>query len=379
MGIPIHARAKKKPLPADFAEIPHEWVEVVVDEKTTLRGIWTRGGGPPVLLLYGSGMGVAGISEFTRMLHEGGYGVLVCDYRGTGYSSGRWWTSRFLDDDAKALWEWLRANKGEPGGVVGVSIGAIAAAPLLSHEHPPAAVVLDRPVDPRTVIRRFIGMHAGSFLACVSRALLRAKCDVRMQESLEAARTDALVLLPEADSLCPPEDVAHMTAKKAATVTVARVPGGHLSSHLVEPRRWRSEVLDFLDARLRPGRPPAGGRDVPPDVAQVTSFSLDGRDLEVVLDRDDLPSAVTILLMGFKANGLIRFDDPGRRLTYRLPRRHVRRLGRLLAVRAVGPGLRRTTGTRWIFGGPKPEDAPAPDSALQPDWDQKPAGQASAR
>ena len=52
--------------------------------------------GPKILYLYGSGMGLGPPSiKAIRMLFDGGYEVLCCDYRGTGHSSGRWWTSKW--------------------------------------------------------------------------------------------------------------------------------------------------------------------------------------------------------------------------------------------------------------------------------------------
>jgi pimeloyl-ACP methyl ester carboxylesterase len=141
VGIPIHARTGKREIPADFRDVAYEWVEVPVDEETVLRGIFIRNDGPPVLVLYGSGMGIAGIRELLRSLRDAGYSVLCCDYRGTGHSSGRWWTSRHLDDDARILYEWLRRKaRTEDVGVVGVSIGAIAAAPLIARPDAPACV-----------------------------------------------------------------------------------------------------------------------------------------------------------------------------------------------------------------------------------------------
>ena len=353
IGVPIHARTKQKPLAPSFAEsVPYEWVEVPTErDDTKLRGVWCANDGPPVLLLYGSGMGVARAWPFVEMLHQGGYAVLCCDYRGTGFSSGRWWTSRHLDDDALALWEWMRKEKGEPGGVVGVSIGSVAAAKLLEAEHPPAAVVLDRPVDPKTVIPRFMRASLGSISAAISRVVARPKVDVDMGGHLARARTDALVVLPEFDMYCTPSDAAKMTAGKADSVTVVTVPGGHLSSHLVDPPLWRSKVLDFLDARLRPGLPPLGGRDVPPDLADVERFDLDGRAFTVALDRvPDGPCA--LLLLGKKGNGLIRVEQPEREMEFRLPGKYARRFRPLFAVRVVAPDYRGTTGTRWVFGAP---------------------------
>jgi len=353
IGVPIHGRTNQKPLAPDFAAaVPYEWVEVPTErDDTKLHGIWADNGGPPVLLLYGSNMGIRGVRQFIEMLHDGGYSVLCCDYRGTGFSTGRWWTSRYLDDDALALWNWLRKEKGEPGGVVGVSIGSVAAAKLLEAEHPPAAVVLDRPVDPKTVIPRFMGAGLGPISAFISRLLVHPKVDVKMARHLERARTDGLLVLPEFDMYCTPGDAAKMTAKKAPSVTVVTVPGGHLSSHLADPHLWRSTILDFLDARLRPGKPPLGGRDVPPDPAKVESFRLDGRTLTVTLDRVP-PAPATILLLGKKGNGLIRVAEPKRTMEFTMKGKYARRFRPLFSVRVVDNSFRPTTGTRWIFGEP---------------------------
>jgi pimeloyl-ACP methyl ester carboxylesterase len=350
VGIPIHARTGKREIPADFRDVAYEWVEVPVDEETVLRGIFIRNDGPPVLVLYGSGMGIAGIRELLRSLRDAGYSVLCCDYRGTGHSSGRWWTSRHLDDDARILYEWLRRKaRTEDVGVVGVSIGAIAAAPLIARPDAPACVVLDRPVDPRTVIHRFMAMHTGEIGGTIAEWIARPKVDVKLHECLAGARTDTLLLLPEYDILLPPRDVARLTAEASSLVIQRTVPGGHLSSHLVDPVRWRTVLLDFLDAHLRPDRPRLGGRRVPPDPVGVREATLEGRTLTVVFARDP-PPKVTLLLMGHKLNGMLTLENPCRRVTYELTRKQARKLGPLFAVRAVPEGFITTVGTQW-FGG----------------------------
>jgi len=104
VGIPIHANTAKKVIPEDFRDVAYEWVEVPVDEETTLRGIYVRNDGPPVLVLYGSGMGIAGIRDLLRSIRDAGDAVLCCDYRGTGYSSGR--ESRARATRRAAGWNW---------------------------------------------------------------------------------------------------------------------------------------------------------------------------------------------------------------------------------------------------------------------------------
>ncbi|MGH7162973.1 MAG: alpha/beta hydrolase [Planctomycetota bacterium] len=354
MGIPIHARTQPKPLPAPSDALRYEWVEVAAEEGVTLRGVYADSGGPPVLLLYGSGMGIAGSMEAIQMLHDGGYSVLCCDYRGTGYSSGRWWTSRRLDDDARALWEWLLREKGAPAGVVGISIGTIGAASLLDHASPPAAAVLDRPIDPRTVIYRYLAKHVGAVGGAVARAFVRPKCDVKMREQLARAKAPTLLTLPEHDILCPPEDVERMIGGRSAAVSKVTLRGGHLSTHLVDPTAWRSAVLDFLDLHLRPGAPPGGGRTVPPDPFRVLSAEIEGRRLRVAFQVSPPPGRVTVLLCGEKANACVIFEDPRQAATIELPWRDVRRIGPLFGARAVPESFRRAIGTRWINGHPSP-------------------------
>ncbi len=346
-GIPIHARGGKREIPAEIAALGAATVEVPAGEGVTLRGIWVAQQGPPVLLLYGSGMGIAGSREAIKMLHQGGYSVLCCDYRGTGFSGGRWGTSRTLDDDARALWEWLLREKGGPGGVVGISIGSVAGAGLASHPKPPAAIVLDRPVDPKNVIYRFVRSELGPVSSAISHLLVRAKCDVDMAAALAAAKAPTLVVLPEYDRLMPPEDGRRMTAAHSNAVEVVTMPGGHLSSHLVEPVKWRSAVLDHLDRHLRPGQPPTGGRRPPEPPAIVTAFRVEGRKVTVTLDRN--AEGVTLLFLGTKGNGLALVDAPKREFALELTRRQWRKLGkRLFAVRVAPPGVARPIGSRWL-------------------------------
>ena len=345
IGVPIHAKTNQKPPPEGW-RIPYEWVEVKADEETTLRGIWADNGGPGVVLLYGSAMGIRGVTQFTEILHDGGYAVLCCDYRGTGFSSGKWWTSRHLDDDALALVRWVQAKKGGPGGVVGVSIGAVAATKLPLAEKPPAAVILDRPVDPRTVIPRFMAGGLGGFAGFVSELLVHPKCDVDLRQSLKDAKTPTLLVLPEYDFIFPPQDVEYAVAEKAECVEVKVVGGGHLSSHLVDPVLWRETVLDFLDRQLRPGQPPvAAGRALPPDPVKVLSYALEKRMLTVELS-EPLPKTIEILAMGPRTNVLIKVEEPTPRMTFELESKRVKKLTPLFGVRVVPEGFRTTTGTR---------------------------------
>jgi pimeloyl-ACP methyl ester carboxylesterase len=356
LGVPIHAKTKQKPPPEGW-RIPYVGVDVPAGDDTTLRGIWADRDGPGVVLLYGSAMGIRGVIQFIEILHDGGYAVLCCDYRGTGYSSGKWWTSRHLDDDALALVRWVQEKKGGPGGVVGVSIGAVAATKLVHAENPPGAVILDRPVDPRTVIKRFIGGSLGGFGGFVATLLVHPKCDVDIRESLKQARTPTLLVLPEYDFIFPPEDVAHAIAEKAPCVETVVAGGGHLSSHLVAPVFWREVVLDFLDEHLRPGQPPvAAGRALPPDPVRVLSHRLDGRKLSVELGEPVPPGPIEILAMGPKMNLLIRVEEPRSRMTFEIEGSRAKRLRPLFGVRVVPEGFRTTTGTRRVTLTPLPEE-----------------------
>lgn len=370
LGVPVHARAGKKPPPEGW-RIPYKWVEVPVDKETTLRGIYADQEGPAVVLLSGSGMGIRGMIQFIEFLHDGGYAVLCCDYRGTGYSSGSWWTSRHLDEDALAQVRWIQKKKGGPGGVVGVSIGAVAATKLVYAENPPAAVILDRPVDQRTVIPRFVAGSLGGIGGFVSLLLVHPKCDVDLHESLKQAKTPTLLVLPEYDFIFPPEDVKPAVAEKADIVEVKVVRGGHLSSHLVEPVLWRSIILDFLDAHLRPGQPPiALGRALPPDPVKVLSYSLDGRKLTVEL-KEPLPAKIEMLVMGPRTNALITVEKPRPRMTFELEGKRARKLSPLFGVRVVPEGFRTTTGTRRLTLVPLPEAPPVAGKAAEL---QQPAG-----
>ncbi|MDH3592154.1 MAG: hypothetical protein OER88_09755, partial [Planctomycetota bacterium] len=218
-GIPIHARTGPwTELHPILQALPTERVEIPAGDGVTLRGIWVEKDGPPVLLLYGSGMKIESSRKIISILHHGGYGVLCCDYRGTGNSSGRR-DSRTLDDDARALWSWLKVNKRRPAGVVGISIGAIAATGLLTLPDPPEAVVLERLVDPNTVILHFVGQY--TILGAIAAALLaRPKVDLSVRHQIERTDTATLLLLPEHDVLFPARERDRLAKRAPDNVRV---------------------------------------------------------------------------------------------------------------------------------------------------------------
>jgi pimeloyl-ACP methyl ester carboxylesterase len=360
IAVPMHAKTGRRQFQEYFlTRMRYEWVTVPAGDDVTLRGIYVDRGGPPVLVLYGAGMSIARSLELLEILHDGGYSSLCCDYRGCGYSSGsRGFTSRHVDDDARALWEWLLANKGEPAGVLGISLGSIAAAPLVHHGDPPAAVILDRPVDPRNVIYRWVEAYLGKIPSLIARLVARPSTDVSVHGSLARARAETLLVLPEYDVLMTPRDAEYVTKGLPANVHVVTVPGGHVSSQLVDPGAWRGAILDFLDARLRPGQPPLGGREMPEGEARVVSWSRKGRTLRVTLDRE--AEKAVVLVMGLERNGAAYFERPPREIEIRLSRklRH-----RIFGVRTLPDGYPLPVGTDWLTDlrpPPFPERVTAP-------------------
>jgi hypothetical protein len=241
-----------------------------------------------------------------------------------------------------------------------VSIGAVAATKLVHAADPPGAVVLDRPVDPRTVIKRFVAGSLGGFGGFVATLLVHPKCDVDVRESLKQAKTPTLLVLPEYDFIFPPEDVGYAVAEKAPCVETVVAGGGHLSSHLMAPVFWREVVLDFLDEHLRPGQPPvAAGRELPPDPVKVASFGLDGRRLSVEL-AEAVPGPIEILVMGPRMNLLVKVEEPTPRMTFEIEGNRAKRLRPLFGVRVVPKGFRTTTGTRRVTLTPLPGNRPKP-------------------
>ena len=362
VAISIHAKTRPSELHAELAALPSEWVAVESADGTTLRGIWVEQDGPPVLVLYGSGMTINSTRFMIQVLHHAGYGVLCCDYRGVGRSDGRR-SSRRLDDDARALWEWMvrEKAKGGPAGVVGISIGAVAATGLLDHPQAPRAVVLERLVDPRTVIRRFLSRstHVGAFIASL---VVRPSIDVDVRAAVANAPVDTLLLLPEDDYIMPARDTKRIVDNRSPKVDVATMPGGHLSSHLLAPARWRGTLLDFLDGHLRPDLPQRN-REVPPDPIRVAGFEADGRNLTVELAAEQpLPDQAMLMIFGRTGNRrVIVHELPGHRFRIRLPWLDCRRLGKIFGVRMVRPDFPRPYGTRFLRGMREPVKPAAAD------------------
>jgi len=342
IAVPTHAKVGERPLPDRLTRLEPRWVDIEAGPGVVLRGVLFERPGPTVLVLSGSGMSAARNAALLESLYNAGYTVLNADYRGTGYSSGDWGSSATLDDDAVALWEWVRENRPGPAGVMGVSMGAVAGSALLTHPDPPEAVVFDRPVNPETVIYRFLAQHTRAG-AIVSLALVRSSVDVDVLARLAGARAPTRLLLPEYDLLHPPEDVERMRAAANDHVEALVLPGGHLSTHLVDPVAWRRLFLDFFDDHLRPGKPALGGRSVPPDPARVAGYTRRGRRYRVELDR--VPdSPFQLLLMAHKRVGLLRVPEPRRVVEFELGRIDAWKLGPLFGIRAVADDFGRPVG-----------------------------------
>ena len=173
----------------------------------------------------------------------------------------------------------------------------------------------------------------GTLAGTISSLLVRASCDVDLERDLGRAQTPTLVVLPEDDVLHPPQDARKITALRS--VTSVTVPGGHLSSHLVDRVLWRSTILDFLDRHLRPGLPHGGGRKVPETVAAVERFELGENFVRLTLDRE-VTGKVSILFMGRRGNLMARVENPGREFVISMPWRRMARFGgRLSAVHVL--------------------------------------------
>lgn len=215
-----------------------------------------------VILQHGVRSDKSSLVEHARFLSQAGYAVLMFDFQAHGESPGNVITFGFLESkDSQAAVEFVKSKfPGKPVGVIGISLGAAAAAladpPLDVH-----AMVLEMmysTVEEATKDR--IEIRLGPLGRCLSPLLttqipFRAGCPA---ESLSPLRAVAKITVPKlflAGTLDRETKFAEAKAifenaaepKKFIVFEGAR----HQDLHRFSPDFYQKTILDFLDTHLK--------------------------------------------------------------------------------------------------------------------------------
>ncbi|MCG3190364.1 MAG: hypothetical protein LKCHEGNO_03072 [Burkholderiaceae bacterium] len=113
----------------------------------TLHALWLPqpdDATPVMLYLHGARWGVTSSSFRMRRLHALGVSVLGVDYRGFGRSTDALPSERTAYEDARAAWDWLRAQyPSRPRLIYGHSLGAAIAIHLAAEVDDEAGIVVE--------------------------------------------------------------------------------------------------------------------------------------------------------------------------------------------------------------------------------------------
>lgn len=214
-----------------------ERVEIALDRDTTLRGWYVPADAGAALVLHLLESTASTDSRHSsralvaNQLADLGFASLALDYAGVGASSGERATAN-LGRDARAMWdEALRRVDGDPRRVVlrCMSIGTLAALPLLDGGARPAGVILLLPVLPDTLAERFARSFHGRLAGWFARAAFRPVLDQDPFAVLAATPTEWLAVQAERDQMTSAAERAAIDAAiTAAGGRTARLDDDHL-------------------------------------------------------------------------------------------------------------------------------------------------------
>ena len=252
-----HAVALPKDLavePVTFPSKSGATISAWLVQGATNRGV--------VILQHGIRADKSTLVERAKFLSRAGYAVLLFDFQAHGESPGQVITLGFLESrDSQAAVEFVK-NKfpGKPVGVIGVSLGAAAAA-LANPPLDVQAMVLEMmfpTVEEATKDR--IEMRLGSLGRCLSPLLttqipFRAGCRV---EDLSPIKSVAKITVPKL-FLAGTADRETKFAEAQAIFTNAAEPkvfmafedARHQDLNHFAPEQYQKLVLDFLATYLK--------------------------------------------------------------------------------------------------------------------------------
>ena len=126
------------------------WIDfpsTALQQPVRLHGLWLpqpRSGAPVMLYLHGARWDVRSSAHRMRRMHELGFAVLGIDYRGFGQSTRTLPSEAEAQEDARAAWRWLAAQRPQaPRYLFGHSLGGAIAVQLAADVDDEAGLIVE--------------------------------------------------------------------------------------------------------------------------------------------------------------------------------------------------------------------------------------------
>ena len=202
-----------------------------------------------------------------KLLHDGGYGVLMIDLRGHGQSSDARFTFGLKErSDVLGAVDWLLQRGVAPGriGVLGLSLGAAAAIGAAAEEPAIGALVLDSGfADINTLIgeqwEKASGLPRPFLYSALFMARLMTGVDLTEaqpeRELAQVAPRPVLLIHCAADDYVPPANLESLHAADPAAQTWV-IPGAnclHSEGFNADPAAYGARIRDFFHNALLAG------------------------------------------------------------------------------------------------------------------------------
>ena len=234
-----------------------------------LHGLYLAGrdGSPVLLLCHGYYRGLAETFPLGCELNRLGYRVLLFDFRGCGLSEGRFTTLGYREAaDVLAAADYLHQRLGQgPLGVLGISMGAVAALRAAPDCSAIAAVVADSAyADLKDTVRHktkdilrlpflvglgWASIRIGEWLSGGNLAAVRAVDDVA-----RLAPRPLLLIHGERDDYLPPDNAQRLFQAAGEPKELWLAPGsGHAMARLDHGREYVERVHAFFQRWLSTG------------------------------------------------------------------------------------------------------------------------------
>ncbi len=158
-----------------------------------------HGTGTPILVchphpLHGGTMGTRLVYQLCKALADAGHLAVRFDFRGAGRSDGAYDRGNGESEDARAVWDAIKAETGQAALVIGFSFGGGVAVRVAGHRDVPGMVLIATPAAVRD-------------------------SDLRPLEEAARVRCPSHVIIGTADELVDPKDADAIRAMLGGRIT----------------------------------------------------------------------------------------------------------------------------------------------------------------